>query len=50
MLKTITKNPAPQATESKIGPSDLTVKMLLHYSKAVTTVKIKEKKVLFNLN
>ncbi len=50
MLKNYPEKTAPRASELKMSPSELTVYALLNYSKSVVSKKIKNKKVLFNLN
>ena len=50
MLKNYPEKTAPRAAELKMSPSELTIFMLLNYSKSVVSKKVKDKKVLFNLN
>lgn len=50
MLKSYPVKTAPTAAELNVGPSDLTLNTILNYSRSVVSKKIKNKKVLFNLN
>lgn len=50
MLKSYPVKTAPKAEELNIGPSDLMLNTILNYSRSVVSKKIKNKKVLFNLN
>lgn len=51
MLKSYPVKTAPGPVELKnVGPSDLTLNTILNYSRSVVAKKIKNKKVLFNLN
>lgn len=50
MLKNYTVKTAPQATELNIGPSDLTLNAILNYSRSLEVKKVRNKKVLFNMN
>jgi hypothetical protein len=50
MLKNYPEKIAPRAAELKMSPSELTIFAILNYSKSVVSKKIKNKKVLFNLN
>ena len=50
MLKNYTEKIAPRTKELNNSPSDITLNMILNYSRSVVAKKIKNKKVLFNLN
>ena len=50
MLKNYPVTSAPSTKELKQGPSAETMFAILNYSRSISAEKIKNKKVLFNLN
>lgn len=50
MLKSYPVKTAPKVVELKQGPSELTLNVILNYSRSVVSKKVKNKQVLFNLN